>query len=208
MHLHEAGRLARRRRLDEGRGPGLHAVPHLAHQIPERSARSGEGSSGLALGLREPYRPVLADLTGQRRPGAVAVDGLDVVLPFQPALAVRDDARGPVERVVVGAPHVAGLAAGNRRIARARPRRIGRVHRPARRTLIARPVVEIRDPPGPDSRRRLQVAHLPAPGCDELVQERRVVLPVLGLVLDQAPLTDGAAEIGEEQDALQANAVR
>src|SRR5439155_14089276 len=124
-----------------------------------------EGSSGLALGFREPYRPVLADLTGQRRPRAVAVDGLDVVLPFQPALAVRDDAGGPVERVVVGAPHVAGLAAWNRRVARARPLRIGRVRRPARRTLIARPVVEIRDPPGPESRRRLQIAHLPAPGA-------------------------------------------
>src|SRR5262249_3829095 len=51
-------------------------------------------------------------------------------------------------------------------------------------------------------------AHLPATRRDEVVKERRVVLPVLGLMLDHAVLADGAAKIGEEQDALQAHAAR
>jgi len=43
---------------------------------------------------------------------------------------------------------------------------------------------------------------------DEVIEERRLVLPVLGLVLDQAAVADGAAEIGEEENALQAYAPR
>src|SRR4029450_4918813 len=117
-----------------------------------------------------------------------------------------DDARGPVERVVVRALHVAGLAAGDRRVARARPLRISRVGLPGRRALVARAVVEVRDPAGPEPRCGLQIAYLPAARRDEVVEERRVVLPVLGLMLDQASFTDGTAEVGEERDAVRAHA--
>src|SRR5262245_65173253 len=93
----DLGVLPGRRRLDEGRGAAQHAVPDLAHHVPERLARAGEGAGRLALRVRQPDRPILADLARQRRPHAVTVDGLDVFLALEPALPVQDDARGPVE---------------------------------------------------------------------------------------------------------------
>src|SRR5262245_17939140 len=183
----EAGRLAGRLPLHEGRGTGEDAVPGLAEQGPERLPLAGERRPRRALALGEADVPGLARLARQRGPRAVGVDRLHVVLALEPARAVGHDARGALERVVVLAAHVPRLAAGNGRVVGARPLRIRGAGRPRRGALVAEAVVEVGDPPRPHVGGAAQVAHAPGVRGGEVVEERGAVLPVLGLVADHAP---------------------
>src|SRR5258705_5569275 len=115
-HLHEARRGAGRGPFHEHPPPVEDVIPRLAEEGPEGVPWLGEGLGGRALGIGQPHVPVLSRLAGERDTSRVAVNGLDVVLPLQPAVAVGDHARVAVEGVVVRAAHVPALPAGNGRV--------------------------------------------------------------------------------------------
>src|SRR5262249_39801999 len=110
-HLDETRRRPRRGLLHERSAAVEDLLPGFAEQLPEGLSRRREGLGGSALGIWKPHVPVPARLACDRDSAGIAVRDLLVVLPLQPAPPVGHDSRDPVERVVVGAAHVAALAA-------------------------------------------------------------------------------------------------
>src|SRR5215470_5216977 len=207
-HPDEARRGACRRLLHEGPAAVEDAIPSLAEERPEGFAGGREGLGGSALRIGQPHVPVLACLAREGNPTRIAVRDLHVILPLEPAPAVGDDPSLPLQRVVVRAAHVAALAAGNRRVITARPVGVGGIEGPRGGALVPQAVVEVGDAPRPQPGRRAQVLHLPRLGRREVVKEGRVVLPVLGLMPDLRSRPRRAIQIGEKQDAPEADARR